>query len=150
MRNYDKAMELYRKVLEMNPNFAIAHLYLGSALREQGRVDEAIAEIQTGISLGSGQQGLPHLGYAYAVAGRRRRSRKGHQRVNGTGKAALCLAVRSGMCLCGAWKKDRAFEWLEKSYQEHAWDMVGLRIQPMLDGLRADPRFSDLVRRVGL
>ena len=69
MRNYDRAMELYRKVLEMNPNFGMAHLYLGgaSALSKEGLM-KAIAEIQTGISLGSGQRGLAHLGYAYAVA----------------------------------------------------------------------------------
>ena len=150
MRKYDKAMELYRKVLEMNPNFGPAYLYLGSALVEQGRVDEGIAEIQTAISLGSGQRGLVNLGYAYAVAGRRDEAEKVISELTGLAKQRYVSPFGVACIYAGLRKKDQAFEWLEKSYQEHIWDMLGLKIQPMLDGLRSDPRFSDLVRRVGV
>ena len=46
--------------------------------------------------------------------------------------------------------RDTAFEWLEKAYSEHSPDLVGLKTEPRLDHVRSDPRFSDLVRRVGL
>jgi DNA-binding winged helix-turn-helix (wHTH) protein/TolB-like protein/Flp pilus assembly protein TadD len=148
MRKYDTAMELYRRVLEMNPHFGMAHLYLGSALIEQGRVDEGIAEIQTAISLGSGQRGLVNLGYAYAVAGRRDEAERVISELTGLAKQRYVSPFGVACIYAGLGKKDEAFEWLEKSYQEHIWDMLGLKIQPMLDGLRSDPRFSDLVRRV--
>jgi len=150
MRNYDKAMELYRKVLEMNPNFGMAHLYLGWALREQGRFDEAIAEIQTAISLGVGQGGLVNLGYTYAVAGRRDAAERIISELMGLAKQRYVSPAAVACIYAGLGKKDQAFEWLEKSYQEHGWDMLSLKIHPMLDGLKSDPRFSDLVRRVGV
>jgi len=50
----------------------------------------------------------------------------------------------------GLGEKDQAFQWLEKSYQDHGNDLTGLKIDPLLESLRSDPRFTDLVRRVGL
>jgi tetratricopeptide (TPR) repeat protein len=53
-------------------------------------------------------------------------------------------------CYAGLGEKDQAFAWLEKAYEQHSFNMAWLNVEPRWDSLRSDPRFADLVRRVGL
>ena len=59
-------------------------------------------------------------------------------------------AYYMALVYAGLGEKDEAFDWLEKAYQEHSWELVGLKVHPGFDPLRSDPRFQDIVHRVGL
>ena len=62
----------------------------------------------------------------------------------------MCRRIRSPEIYAALGQRDQAFEWLNKAYDQHDLQLVSLKVDPTLDGLRSDPRFADLVRRVGL
>ncbi len=148
-RQYDRAIEQYQKTLEIDLDFGGAHSLLGLAYLEQGRFDEAIAELQQGLALTRGQLSR-WLGYAYARAGRRiealemlsRWQQAWEKKANGADVVALIYV--------GLGEKELAFEWLERAIQQDRAPLAMLKAFPYWDPLRGDPRFQDLLRRVGL
>jgi tetratricopeptide (TPR) repeat protein len=147
-RQTDRAIEQYNKAIELDPSFAAAHSMLGMALLEKRDYERAIDELRKGISLsGSGGQSV-WLAYAYGLAGRRAEADR---------ELAACLRRwnqqhTSGVCMAlgylGLGDKDHAFQWLEREFQEHTGTIFMLKAYPYWDGLRPDPRFQDLVRRM--
>ena len=86
----------------------------------------------------------------YAVSGRRIEALKVLDELNELSKRRYVSSYRVAAIHLGLGEKEQAFEWLERAYEEHdAW-LVWLKVDPVLDDLHADPRFTDLVRRVGL
>jgi TolB-like protein/Tfp pilus assembly protein PilF len=142
----DEAVEQSRKTIAMDSNFAIAHFELGQAFVQKQNYNEAIAEFQKAIELSGGSVSCKsNLAYAYAV------SNKSNEAV----KILDDLKARStrdasGIALIyvGLGKKDQAMKWLEKAYEEHFNPSILLR--PAFDSLRSDPRFRNLVHRIGL
>jgi tetratricopeptide (TPR) repeat protein len=132
--------------VDMDPNFAIAHYELGQAFVQEHSYNEAIAEFHQAIELSGGS--IPctsNLAYAYAVSNKR----------NEAVKILIDLKTRStrngseiALIYVGLGEKDRAMQWLEKAYEEHFNPSILLR--PAFDPLRSDPRFQNLVHRVGL
>jgi TolB-like protein/Flp pilus assembly protein TadD len=151
MRQYDRAIEEYRKALELDQSFVYTHWKLGLAYEQKAMYDEAIAEFQKAIALSGGSaQALVLLGHAYAVSGRRTEALKVLDELNELSKRRYVSSYRVAAIHLGLGETERAFEWLERAVEERdAW-LVWLKVDPVLDALRADPRFADLVRRVGL
>lgn len=150
-RHYDEAIEQYHKVLELDPNYSGAHSMLGLALLEKREYERAVAELQKGVALlpGNDEGYSSWLGYAYAVAGRSNEA----QTMLATQVAhhARTQAGAQGIALTyvGLGDKDQAFNWLETAYRERS-AMSMLKAYPFWDSIRSDPRFQDLLRRVGL
>jgi eukaryotic-like serine/threonine-protein kinase len=155
-RQYDQAIIQFQKAIEMDPSFAFAHFALGEAYDRKGRYEEAIAEHEKALELAGGDvpQVWPamtgQLKGAYQSLGE-----KGYwqKRLELTKKlyeqhAATAEAVAEMYAIVG--DKEQAFAWLEKSYQQHEDFLVFLNIQPEFDALHSDPRFAELMRRVGL
>lgn len=144
MRQYDQAMEKYRKALEMDPHFPLAPYYLALCYQQKSMYDEAVNV------LGVGKDVSVTLGYIYAVSGRKREARNMLNRIMEISKQRYFSPYLLAIVYSGLGDKDHAFQWLEKAYEDRDERLVMLKVDQHLDSLRPDPRFADLMRRVGL
>jgi len=149
-RQYDEAIEQCQKTLELDPNFAGTHWMLGQAYRQKRMYQEAIAEFQKAIGLSEGDPiRRAVLGHAYAVAGKRGEAEKIISELKELSKQRYFPPYFIALIYVGLDDKDHAFEWLEKAFAERSAGLIYLKVEPMFDPVRSDPRFHDLLRRVG-
>ena len=148
-RQYDLAIAECRKALDMNPNFFVGHKYLALIYMQVGRYEEAISEFQTAYRLSGGTPYLlAELGHAYALAGRRADAVRVLKELAELSKRRYVPPYPISLIYAGLGENDRAFEWLEKSFEErHPW-LVQIKVDPRLDLLRKDKRFSELASRI--
>ena len=145
-RQYDKAIEQERKTVEMDPNYAPAHSVLGRAYLEKGMYKEGIEEFEK-----EGSTGLLNLGRAYAMAGRKAEAQKVLDQLITQSRQKYVAPKNVALIYAALGEKDKAFEWLEKSFQDHSvCSALGVKSFPGFDPLRSDPRFADLLRRMNL
>lgn len=139
---YDDGIKQARKTMNMDPFFALTHYVLGEAFAEKHTYSEAIAELQKALELSPGSTALKsNLAYAYAVSGKRDQA------------VAMLRDLKSNapevaMVYVGLGDKDQAMTWLEKAFA--ARFNPGVLLRPSFDPLRSDPRFQNLLRRMGL
>jgi TolB-like protein/DNA-binding winged helix-turn-helix (wHTH) protein/Tfp pilus assembly protein PilF len=148
-RKYARAIEYFRKALEMDPNFVVAHMYLGLAYAQQQEFSSALAELQKARLLQDSQDILSELGYVYALSGKRREAEEILSDLKVISKQRYIFPTDYAIIYAGLGDKDKAFEWLEKGYREGGL-LTGLKTDPQWDNLRTDARFADLMKRVGL
>ncbi len=149
-RQYDRAIVQIEKTLELDADFPNAHSDLGYVYEAQGRFDEALAEFRKARALaGSGSYGLPEIGYAYARSGNKCEAARILNELLGLSKQAYSVSFGIALVYCGLGDKDNAFGWLERAYQERAMPN-DLRVHPVWDSLRSDPRFTTLLKKMGL
>ena len=152
-RQYDQAIEQSRKTLELDPNTSGGHFYLGRGYVQKSMFKEGIAEFEKGLAISpSDSLTLSGLGCAYAVAGRGAEAQKVLEQLNELSKHKYVPAVDRARIYAGLGEKDKAFEWLEKSYDDRsiAGVITFVKVDPTFDPLRSDPRFADLLRRMNL
>jgi TolB-like protein/DNA-binding winged helix-turn-helix (wHTH) protein/Tfp pilus assembly protein PilF len=150
-RQYDLAIEQYLKTLEMDPAFVPAHLVLGQGYEQKSMPEKAIDELKKAVSLSGGSSlYVSSLAHAYAIAGRRSEAEVLLRQMNERAQHTYVPSFHIAIIYAGLGQKDQALVWLEKGYQERSTWMVWLKVDPRLDVLRSDPRFKDLLRRVGL
>lgn len=149
-RKYDQAIEEEQKVIEMDANFIAAHTNLGLAYEQQGLHEQAIAEYQKVSNLiGDNPTAKILIAHVETARGRRSEAEKVlHELLRQPDPAPYSYFIAT--LYTGLGNKERAFEWLNKAYEKHDGQMVMLKVDPNLDSLRADPRFDDLLRRIGL
>jgi tetratricopeptide (TPR) repeat protein len=148
-RQYDQAIEQERKTLELEPNFIPALDTLGMAYVQKSMYGEGMAEFEKLLATSPGNPlGLSDLGYAYAVAGRRAEAQKVLDKLAELSKEKYVPAMLRARIYAGLGEKDKAFEWLEKGYEDRSINTI--KAYPAFDPLRSDPRFADLLRRMNL
>ena len=153
IRQYDRAIDQFRKTLELEPNFALAHEGLGDAYEQKGMQREAIAEWANALTLsGEGEQ-ASILERAYAASGFetavRALAQKKLERLNEkTGRGDYVPAIEYVTAYTRLGDKEQAFAWLTKAVEERNRFALEIKVNPIFDSLRSDPRFADLVRRV--
>jgi len=146
---YDESVQQSRKTLEMHPYFAVAHYELGQAFAQKHMYNEAIAELRRAVELSGDNTAFDaQLAYVYAISGR----------TEDAIKIVKDLEVREGrfsstdphiaLIYVGLGDHDQAMRWLTKAYQARFNPSILMR--PAFDPLRSDPRFQDLLRRIGL
>jgi serine/threonine protein kinase/Flp pilus assembly protein TadD len=151
MRQYDQAIDQERKTLELDPNFIGVHLNLSKAYLQKSMYQEGIAEIEKVLVISPGNTtALSALGYANAVAGRRAEAQKVLDQLNEISKKKYVPPLRQAVIYVGLGENDKAFEWLGKAYDERSFALNFIKVEPMSDPLRSDPRFADLLRRMNL
>jgi eukaryotic-like serine/threonine-protein kinase len=149
VRQYDQAIEQLRKTIELDPNFALAHIFLGFAYVQKSMYNEATSEYEKALTISPGNTvALAYLGYSYARSGRRAEAAKLLDQLNDFSKRNYVPAVRRAYIYIGLGEKEKAFESLEKAYEERTIGIV--IINPIFNPLRSDPRFTDLLRRMNL
>jgi TolB-like protein/DNA-binding winged helix-turn-helix (wHTH) protein/Flp pilus assembly protein TadD len=146
---FDEAIKQSRKTMILDPFFAPAHYVLGQAFVQKHSYNEAIAELRKAIELSPGSTAFKaNLAYAYAVSGMRDEAAKILNDLKNRSPQAFSNAPEIAMVYVGLDEKDQAMAWLEKAYAERFSPWVLMR--PCFNPLRSDPRFQDLLRRIGL
>ncbi len=148
-RQYDRAIEQFRKTLELDPNFLNGHMLLGVAYLQKSMYREGIAEIEKELMISANSTGaLSELGHGYALEGRRAEAQRVLDQLNEISKQKYVPAVTRAVIYAGLGDKDKAFEWLEKGYEDQS--IGAIKVNPAYDPLRSDPRFQNLLRRMNL
>jgi Predicted integral membrane protein len=150
-RRYDQAIQQFRNVLDMHSENWLARLYLGLAYQQKGRLTAALGEFERAkATAGPVPDILGPLGFAYALSGKQDEARTTLAELKRQAETAYTPAYNMALVCIGLDDKDQAFAWLEKAYAEHSGILTELRNDPNLDGLRSEPRFRNLIGRVGL
>jgi TolB-like protein/DNA-binding winged helix-turn-helix (wHTH) protein/Flp pilus assembly protein TadD len=148
---YNQAIQEGRKVLEIEPNHAQTHFVLGRAYTQMGNFPQAVRELEKAIELSGGNPAyVAALGCTYAAAGDRKRARQVLEELKQTSRKRYVPPYSLATIYAGLGEKDAAFANLEKAYAERSFLLPVLHLDPQLHSLRLDPRFQDLVRRIGL
>jgi TolB-like protein/DNA-binding winged helix-turn-helix (wHTH) protein/Tfp pilus assembly protein PilF len=146
---YDEAIKQSQKTMALDPFFAVAHFELGQAFVQKHMYNEAIAELQKAIELSAGSTTFrSNLAYAYAESGKRNEALKILNDLKSNSHDAFSNAPEIALVYVGLDEKDQAMGWLEKAYAERFNPSVLRR--PAFDPLRSDPRFQNLLHRIGL
>jgi eukaryotic-like serine/threonine-protein kinase len=149
-RRYSEALEEHRKALELDPNFWMTHSNLGLTFALTRKYDQAIAEFQRALDLSNSSETKLNLAYAYAMSGRPREAKKILDDLQTRTPRVYSSPFDLAVAYTGLGDRDRAFSWLEKAYHERVRPMPSLKINPLFDPLRSDPRFVALVERMRL
>jgi serine/threonine-protein kinase len=149
-RRYDEAIEQLRKAIDLDPNYWVSYVLLGRCYEQTGRVNEAVAAFQKARQIeNSIPEVLAALGHGYAVSGKRAEALKIIRELQERSKSQFVPSYTLATVYAGLGMKEEAIQHLAKSFDEGSFYMIHLKVEPILDPLRADPRFSDLMRRVG-
>jgi serine/threonine-protein kinase len=151
MRQPDRAIEQFRKVLELDPSFPSGYVHLGMAYEDRGMYREALAALQKARTLpGSNPLTAGALGHCYAASGQPEEARKLLGELEELSRKRYVSAISRALIYAGLGEKDGAMEWLEKAYQDHEPWLGWLNADPVFDGLRGEPRFTNLLKKVRL
>jgi Tfp pilus assembly protein PilF len=149
-RQPDQAIAQLRKTLELDKNWYLAHMILCQVYQAKGQLGEAVGECQRARELNDDPYVLAFLARAYAASAKTDEAMKVLGQMNEIAKQRYLPAYGFAIAYGGLGDKDRAFQWLERSLQDRAWDITYLKVDPLMNNVHSDPRFADLVRRVGL
>jgi TolB-like protein/Tfp pilus assembly protein PilF len=148
-RRYDEAIAQCRRTLELNAGFYPAHFNLGAAYEQEKLYDEAISEYQKAKALEEGNPMLAaYLAHGYAAAGKRTEALKIVSQLRELSKQRYVSPYRVAQVYAALGDLDQACAWLEKAYDDRSYDLTAAKVDPMIDRLRSDPRFQDLLRRM--
>ena len=151
LRRYDDAIVQYRKTADMDPNFTLAHEALGIAYSLKGMYNDALNEYKEFQSLSEDDTAYFTLSaITYARWGKKEEAYKNLNALQELSKRKYVSPMDVAAIYAALGEKDKAFEWLEKAYQERSTRIANLKSELVFDSIRTDPRFIDLMQRVGL
>jgi TolB-like protein/DNA-binding winged helix-turn-helix (wHTH) protein/Tfp pilus assembly protein PilF len=149
-RDYDRTIEQCTKGIEMDPTFGLAYFYRGLAYEQKGKLDKAISDLETAKASQARPTILAALAHAYAMAGDRTRAEAMLRDLEELSRKRYFPGYQLALIYVGLGKRDEAFALLERSYRERYPALIHINVEPRLDPIRSDPRFANLVQRVGL
>ena len=145
----EESIQQSRKTIEMDPNFALAHNQLAQAYLQKHMYDEAVAELKTAVQVsGGGPAFIANLARAYVASGKRSEAVKLLDHLKKRSKPDYSNASEIAVIYASLGDADQAMNWLEKGYNERF--NPGVLLRPGFNPLRSDPRFQNLVHRIGL
>jgi TolB-like protein/Flp pilus assembly protein TadD/predicted Ser/Thr protein kinase len=148
---YDSAIEQWKRTLELDPTFPEAHFNLSRAYWGKGFYREAITEAQKAASYsGRTPRYIAGVGCALAVAGKRAEAHNIIDELTRSSKSGYVSPFYFAGIYSTLGEQDRAFEWLEKAYQVRDDQLPDVKVEPVFDSVRSDPRYADLLRRMNL
>lgn len=156
--NYDDAIARYKVILQSDPDFWVARHYLGLAYVQKGMFNEAIAELRALIKapatgpipdtiVENETEASASLGFAYGMAGKRTEAEAILSQLRTLSARRYVSGIYFAVVSAGLKDSDRAIEYLNKAFENRHPGLVLIRIEPMFDGLRSDPRFLALVKK---
>ena len=150
-RDYTTGIQKCQSVLELDPTYLPARLYLGWNYEQAGMFDNAIVELNHVIDKSSGNlMAITVLGRAYASSGRKDKTREILDELLNLAKQNFVPAHFIAILYGVLDEKDTAFEWMDKAIEERDYWLIYSKIHPWIDELREDPRFENLLQRIGL
>jgi TolB-like protein/Tfp pilus assembly protein PilF len=147
---YDKAIEQYRRTLDLDANFSQAHFGLADTYDRKGMYKESILELQKGFLTGGDPRSAELIRKAYAQSGYKSAIRAYLNDLISQSTHGYVSPFTIATLFARLGEIDHAFEWLEKAYQVRDADMVDIATEPSFDFIHSDPRYADLLRRVGM
>jgi len=148
---YDEAIDQFRRLLDMDPTYWLARMFLGLAYEAKHDLPRALVECQKASEI---ETVIPwpsaELGHLYAVSGRKGDAEKILTQLYVVSKQSYVPAYNFAEIYVGLGDKDHALASLEKAYEDRSMLLTNLKVDPEFDSLHSDPRFKDLLRRVGL
>jgi len=152
-RDYDQAIEQFQKTLELDQNFPTAHNFLPAVYEQKGMYSEAVAEFKKAIPLTAGSEwslAKAGLGHVYALTGKKNEARMLLNELKQASKQEYVPGTSIASIYAGLGEKDQAFAWLDKAFEQRAFQLQWLNSDPRWDTLRSDPRFGNLMGRMGV
>jgi len=150
-RRYDDAIDQLHRTVELDPNYPVTRWILGLLLRRMGRFESAITEGEKGVGLSGGSPLMnAALAQTLATAGRKEQAIRILTELSKLPERKYVAPYFFAGIHVGLGDPDRAMECLQQAYEEHSHWLIYLHIDPGMDSLRSNPRFQDLLRRVGL
>lgn len=148
-RQYDRAIEQLRNTLEMDPSYELAHLVAGQAYDQKGQFDQAIVELRQAVDLSHGTpMMISALAHAYGRSGNKIEAEKLLAQLTSNSKTEYVSPYYFAIIQAGLGDNESAMDWLEKALADHSNGLVFLQVEPQLDGLRSNPRFSTLQKKM--
>ncbi len=148
-RQYDLAIENGRKAIAMEPNYAAAHSWVAVTYALKEQFPEAVKEAETGHRLDDSPIFTSMLAYAYAKAGRRQEAERVLVELKEALKKRSSCSYEVGVAYVALGQKDEAFRWLQNAYDDRSVCTNMIKVDPRLDPIRSDRRYTELARRVG-
>jgi tetratricopeptide (TPR) repeat protein len=149
-KQYDRGLEFAKKGEEMDPNFFLAHFVQGWIYDKKGEHEQSITKLQKARQLEDQPWIFCWLGHAYAASGDRQNAQKIIKELAELSKRRYVSPYFTATVYAGLKDKEKTLEYLEEAYQDKSVWLVWLRVEDIFDFLRPDPKFQDLLRRVGL
>ncbi|MGB6864937.1 MAG: protein kinase [Candidatus Aminicenantaceae bacterium] len=145
---YDQAIQQYQRTLTVTPNFQRAIYWLGFGYIKKEMYREGIEQFKLVFDLSGDSVDLAALGYAYAVAGQRNEAEEVLRQLEKLATQRYVSPVDLAMLHVGLDNNEQAIEYLEIAYEEHADRMSWIKVNPVFDPLRSDPRFQAILQRM--
>ena len=150
-RQFDDAIAEGKRTVDMDPNYGVAHEVLGASYAAKGMYREALPAMERASAMNRGNAiSLAYLAYVRASLGDRSQALQILDQLAAASKQRYIPALSFAIVYVGLGDKDHAFTWLERAYQERFNRLAYLRREAVWDSIRTDPRFEDLLRRIGL
>jgi tetratricopeptide (TPR) repeat protein len=150
-RRYDEAVAQTRNTIEFAPNHFFAYWVLGMICRMAGQYEEAVEVLQKAMALmGYSQHLRAELGHVYGVMGKRDETSRLLDELQEESKQHYVSPVNFAKLYLGLGDRERVLEWLEKACEERAVKLPWFLCDPVLDSFREEPRFKEVIRRVGV
>jgi TolB-like protein/Tfp pilus assembly protein PilF len=149
-RDYDGALSVLRKTLELEPQFYSARLAIGSVYEEKGMFDQAITELRAGQGEWQFGVGRSALGYTYARMGMQAEAQAILKELTAASQKRYISPTHIAAIHLALGHRDLAFQWLDKAYEQRSSSLAMLRVNPRFDSLRSNPRFVELLKKIGL
>jgi TolB-like protein/DNA-binding winged helix-turn-helix (wHTH) protein len=145
-----EAADEFKKTLEVNPSFAVAHWGLAQCLRARGRIDDQLDELTKAVTLsGNSAYMRAHLGYGYAVSGDRQRAEAIAKELEAEGPARYVAPYHLALIAAGLGDTKQAAHWLERAYRDRSGWMMFLPVEPEFEKVRQAPEIQRLLASVG-
>ena len=151
MRNYDAAIDQGRRTIEQYPTYPLAYIWLGSAYRQKKMFPEALDSFSQGRKLSSDQPVMIALyGHALAISGDAVGAHKALADLQHLAESRYVSALYFAAIYTGLGETSTALDWLDRAYKERSDRLVYLGVDPIADPLRSDPRFRELLEKIGV
>jgi tetratricopeptide (TPR) repeat protein len=148
-RDYDRAVSLYQTAHNLDPDFIAVPFFLGQAYERQGKYDQAIAACEEKLANSKDEPALlAILGYAYARAGKRAELQRVLTKLESLKQQRYVSPFMLAIFYTGTGNNDEALKQLNNAYEVRDPQLIWVKVDPELDPLRSDPRFSELLQRL--
>ena len=150
-RNFDAAIDQARRTIEQYPTYPLAYIWLGSAYREKKMYAEALEQFSKGRQFSGDRPALIALyGHALAVSGDPAGARQALAELQHLAQSRYVSSLYFAAIYTGLGERSTALDWLDRAYNERNDRLVYLGLDPMADPLRSEPRFTELLRKIGI
>jgi len=149
-RRFDQLIEKCMRILAQQPNSGPTLQWLGLAYEQKELYSDAIAAFEKARRLDDSPDLRAWIGHVYALTGQKSKALKVLSDLRELSQRHYVSPFFIATIYIGLGEKDHAFEWLERAFEARSYWLIGLKVSPIFDGLRSDPRFQDLMYRVGL